>query len=153
MAKLVFKDKFNLEIEVNNEQIETITGTVRELRKTEQKELQTLFKEDKKKEKELNKLIKEATRFEEKFNKNKDTKSEEQIEAGYEKLDKYEEDIEEQTQTLNSDEMRLKGFRLRFDKTIESDKKDRLKAICEEEGYIKVFEAINRGVQELNEKK
>ncbi len=151
--KLVFTDKFSLEIPLENGQEEVIKGTVRELKKSEQKEIKAIYKEDKLKEKTLNKLIKEASRFEEKFERDKPNLTEDQIKSGFERLDKYEQDIEEQTENLNSDEMIFKGLRIRFDKTIVSDKKDRLREICEEFGYPKVYEAINRDIEEKKAKK
>ncbi len=150
--KLVFTDKFSLEIPLENGQEEIITGTVRELKKSEQKEIKAIYKEDKQKEKKLNKLIKEASRFAEKFERDKPKLNEAEIKGGFDRVDKYEEDIEEQTEALNSDETILKGLRLRFDKTIESEQKDRLREICEEFGYPKVYEAINRDLEEKKQR-
>lgn len=151
--KLDLRSEFSLEIPLKDGTEEVITGTVRELTKVEQKEIKALFKEDEQKAKTIKKLIKKAERFTDKLEREKSTLTDEELEIRYENQDKLEEEVEAKTNELNDTDLFTKGLKVRFEKTIESAQKDRLKQICDDFGYDKIFQVISKDIEEKKAKK
>lgn len=150
--KLDFREKFTLEIPLQDGTEEVIKGTIREFTKTEQKEIEASLQGEKDSLKKLNKLIRKGTRLEEKINRRKETLEDEALDALYDELDIITDEIETLSESVKEEDIALKGFRIRFDKTINSDKKDKLKNICEEHGYQIVFKTIAKDVEEKKPK-
>ncbi len=146
--KLTFNEKFSLEIPLENGTEEIITGTIRQLKRSEDKQLLAIYEPTQKKENELQKLITSTKQFKEKFDLNKSNLSSEEFEKAYNKINENESQIEKLTRDLNVQETILAGHRFKFDKTIISEQKERLKQICEDFGYPKVFDTIEKDIEE-----
>lgn len=150
--KLEFREKFSLEIPLKDGTEEVITGTIREFTKAEKRELETFEKDIKAKTKTLRKKANKLDRLNESLERQKTTLSEEEIENKYNEIDALDDEVSALTDEIKPDNILLEAFRKRFELTIDSDKKDRLKQICEDFGYEKVFKVIYKDIEEKKPK-
>ena len=144
--KLKIKHFFTLEHEENGNEIE-IKGYVRELTKVERKELKSMFKEEESKEKKLQEL----SRINKKLNIDL-KKAEEDMDYAVakdvnDKLEKLNSDFETIKAELDNADILEKALKARFEKTVISDDKDKLRELAEAYGYELILQTINEDIQ------
>lgn len=147
MAKLVFREKFELEVPLQNGDIKTFTGTVRELTKQEVNEFQGKAKESKTLLRNIDKKRKQFERLKEKIDRNKDKWTESEIEQHYQEFDRLEEEVISMSEELENSTIVEEAFKARFEKTVECEEMSELIQVCEKYSYEKVIKTIAEDVE------
>ena len=145
--KLELRQKFTIETDISGVE-EIYTGTIRELTKKEQKEIEQTFKENESKQKELSKLNKKRRIATLKIEQKEELKEYDDLQSLVDELDAIDEKIEILATELNKNEILTNALRARFEQTVKSDRKEELKQIAEDFGYEVIFQTITKDIEE-----
>lgn len=149
--KLELRQKFTIETDISGVE-EIYTGTIRELTKKEQKEIEQTFKENEAKQKALSKLNKKRRILTLKIEQKEEIKEYDDLQSLVDDLDTLDEQIDTLATELNKNEILTNALRARFEQTVKSDRKEELKVIAEDFGYEVIFQTITKDIEEGKQK-